>query len=567
MRAAAPRTADVCIVGCGSTGSIAALALSRSGASVIALEAGPIWEVEDFVPDELESDAFKNTLGPLWNKTPVTWHDAMEGTSGVKLGLNMMNGVGGSGLHYAGHAWRFHPEDFKVRSTVTNRYGPEAVPGESSVVDWPIDYDDLEPYYTLVERQIGVSGRAGVLAAATGHGGNCVQSGGNPFEGPRSGEYPMPPLRLHRLGRLVSDAAGRMGMHPFMGPTAINSVGYAGRNATNYCGFCLGYACRIQAKGSANNAVLPEALFAGNLDIVADARVLALEMDQSGRISGVRYLRDGREHVLRARVVLLGAYTFENYRILRTSACSYEPNGIGGSSGHLGRHFMVHRFDSVGAHFPNQELNRFAGPQGQRIVIDDYNADNFDHSGLGFIQGAQIFVPNEFHPIQDTAVIPPSWPSWGKGYKDLLKREWNSLGRLMTNVEVLPYPDNRLDLEPDRRDELGIPMVRATVSMYENERRLVTFITDRMTEIAFEAGADEVWPLNSVVVPSQHDGGGTRMGEDPASSVVDPWGKVHSVDNLYMLGPSTFPTASGLNPSMTAQALAWRTADRVVLVL
>lgn len=565
MNSPAPAIADVCVIGCGSTGSIAALALTRAGVDVVALEAGPVWEISDFVPDELESDAFRNTLGPLWNRSPVEWHDPSTGRSSTSSGLNMMNGVGGSGVHYAGHAWRFHPSDFAVRSTATRRYGADAVPAESSVVDWPLRYEDLEPYYAKVERQIGVAGQAGVLADGPGTPARTVP-GGNPYEGPRSSGFPMPPLRRHRLGTLVAEAAERLGLHPFMGPTAINSVPYAGRSATNYCGFCLGYACRVQAKGSANNAILPEAVLSGRLDIVPEARVLQLEMERPDRVGAVRYRHAGEEHVVRARTVLVAAYTFENFRLLRTSANAFHPGGIGGGTDQLGRHFTVHRFDSVGAHFPGQELNRFAGPQGQRVVVDDYNADNFDHAGLGFIQGAQIFAPNEFHPIQDTAVVPPSWPSWGRGYKQLIRREWNSLGRLMTNVEVLPYPDNRLTLDPRRRDDDGLATVRAHVAMGANEKRLVAFITERMTELAREAGAREVWALNSAVVPSQHDAGATRMGEDPAGSVVDPWCRVHGLDNLYVLGPSVFPTASGLNPSVTAQALAWRTTDHLLEV-
>lgn len=563
-----PEEADVCIIGCGATGSVAAYVLAQAGIDVVALDAGPVWEQRDFEPDELRGEAFENYLGPKWNSEPVLWNDEAEGLARTGAGLAMMNGVGGSAIHYAGHAWRFHPSDFRLRSGTVERYGTQALPAGHSVEDWPIGYEDLEHYYDIVEHEIGVSGRAGVLYGPDGRE-HVIQPGGNPFDGPRRRDYPMPPLRMHKLGKMVWDAAERLGYHPFMGPTAVNSVPYDGRPSTNYCGFCLGYGCRIKAKGSPNVNILPKALWTGNLEVIDEANVVWLDAEppRSGnglpRLRSVRFVKDGKEHEIRAKAFMLAGYTFENVRLMLNSRGALFPNGLGNSNGQVGKHFMVHRFDSVAVWFENEYVNRF-GNHGQRVVIDDFNADNFDHSGLGFIAGAQIFVPNELHPLQDLSVVPPGTRAWGREYKAYVKENWNRLGYIMSILEVLPYESNFLELDTNRLDAYGVPMMRANFSIHENERRLLEFTFQKMELLAKEAGAHVSMRLPSPAVPSQHDAGGTRMGEDPRSSVVDPWSRSHEVDNLFVLGPSTFPTSGGHNPSLTAQALAWRTAEHAL---
>ena len=168
MAESLPEEADVCVIGCGGTGSIAAMVLAEAGAKVIALDAGPIWETPDFEPDELTAHGFGNDLGPKWNRSRVRWRDARTGLDTTRVGLDMMNGVGGSTIHYPAHAWRLHPADFRLRSNTIDRYGPEALPAGSTVADWPLSYEELEPYYARVERAIGVSGKAGVLIPPDG---------------------------------------------------------------------------------------------------------------------------------------------------------------------------------------------------------------------------------------------------------------------------------------------------------------------------------------------------------------------------------------------------------------
>ena len=560
--------ADVCIIGCGGTGSIAALVLAEGGAKVIALEAGPIWEQKNYEPDELTAHGHRNDLGPKWNGSRVRWRDPSRDLDTSRLGLDMMNGVGGSTIHYPAHAWRLHPADFRLRSNTIGRYGAVALPTSSTVVDWPVDYEELELYYDRVEKLIGVSGKAGVFIPESG-GAPIIQPGGNPFEGPRRSEYPMPPLRIHRLGQKVSAAAERLGYHPFMGPTAINSVDYDGRPATNYCGFCLGYGCRIRAKGSPDVSVLPRALWTGNLDIIPEANVVWIDVEdkssvgEPARIRAVRYLADGESHEVRAKQFMLAGYTFENVRLMLHSRSARFPNGLCNNAGQVGKHFMIHTFDGVVMWFRDEFTNR-VGNHGQRIVIDDLNADNFDHSGLGFIGGAQVFVPNESHLIADLGFVPPGTKFWGREYKNYVKYYWNRIGFLMTVLEALPYESNYLALDPEKTDEHGVPLIVANFSLHQNEEKLRAFMYEKLTELGYESGANQCAPHPSFSVPSTHDAGGTRMGNSRETSVVDRWCRAHDVGNLFVLGPSVFPTSGGHNPSLTAQALAWRTAEHAL---
>jgi gluconate 2-dehydrogenase alpha chain len=315
--------------------------------------------------------------------------------------------------------------------------------------------------------------------------------------------------------------------------------------------------------------VLPRALWTGNLDIIAEANVVWMDIeddippDQPARLRSVRYVTDGTMREVRAKQFMLAGYTFENVRLMLHSRSPRFPTGLCNNTGQVGKHFMIHTFDSVAMWFKDEFTNR-VGNHGQRIVVDDLNADNFDHSGLGFIGGAQIFVPNESHLIADLSFVPPGMKFWGREYKDYVKSYWNRLGFLMTVLEVLPYEGNELMLDYERKDEHGIPPIIANFSMRENEERLRTFMYQQLTQLGYEAGASRCAPHPSLSVPSTHDAGGTRMGDSPVTSVVDRWCRAHDVSNLFVLGPSVFPTSGGHNPSSTAQAPAWRTAEHAL---
>lgn len=553
------RAVDVCIVGLGGVGAMAATALVAGGRQVLALEAGPTRTGREYVMDEIESSMVRNPWGTAkFNHEVPTWRPNMR--SAVRrtpYTQRMANGVGGSSLAYAMISFRYHPDDFRVRSATLARYSPQALPAGTDLTDWPVTYEDLEPYYDLVEVLLGVSGQAGNLRGER-------LAGGNPFEGPRQNMYPLPPLRTSGLGMLFSAAATRAGYHPFPMPAAILSEPYHGRSACTYCSFCSRQGCHVRAKGSTFATVLPHALATGRLEIRAECRATRIITGERDDAAGVEYLTHDGIHFQPASVVILAAYTFENVRLLLLSRSRRFPDGLGNNTGQVGRYYMARQARSVSGIFERRRLNRFTGPSAQGQTIDDFNADNFDHSGLGFIRGGRITVPNNFVPIFNSATIPPDVPRWGRAYKAFLARYQNHIATATVDAETLPYDANMLDLDPQARDPLGIPVIRITFDAYDNERRALEFLQMRADELLRSMGADRIWRAPATVHAfSTHDVGGTRMGCDPSRSVVDGFGRLHGTSNLFVLGGSTFPTHGGLNPTLTMQALALRTATHI----
>jgi gluconate 2-dehydrogenase alpha chain len=548
---------DFLLVGLGAVGAIVAHELTRAGRDVLALEAGPPRPDKELVMDELQSAMYRNAFGaPKFNPELPTWRlNERSPAQPAHTFLKMANGLGGSSVTYGAISWRFHPDDFRARSNTIARYGQAALPEGSSLADWPVDYDELEPYYDRAERLIGVSGLAGNLRGT-------IQPGGNPFEGARQEPYPLPPLRTSGLGGLFAEAADRRGFHPFPTPAAILTQDYDGRQACTYCSFCVGQRCQFGAKGSTLITVLPKALASGKLTVRTGARVTRVEVGDDGRPVGVEYLGPEGLVLQPAGTIVLATYVFENVRLLLLSTSRRFPSGLGNNSGQVGRNFIPRQFPNVFGVIEGRRLNRFMGPIGQGQTIDDLNADNFDHSGLGFIRGGRLGVSQQYLPIEASGRVPPGVPRWGRAYKRWVSQSYQSTVAVSVVPEILPYEANYLDLDPERRDDLGRPVTRITFDLQENDRRQIDYLHQRCEELLREMGASRVWrhPLFTGVITS-HDIGGVRMGDDPASSVVDSYGRLHEAPNLLVLGGATYPSLPGFNPTLTMQALALRTAE------
>ena len=555
---------DVCIIGLGAAGGVAAHVLTAAGLDVVGLEAGPHWAKEDFSPDEMTMYNRRNTLGAKFNAELQTLRpdeDTPTRPADYSLG-KMMNGVGGGSVHWGAWARRFFPTDFLIRSTTVERYGEEALPTDGDVIDWPFTYEELEPYYTKAEYALGISGSAYRVN------GEVVDAEhGNALEADRSAPFPMPPLRSFGWGERFKDAARRLGLHPFNVPAGVNSVPYDGRPACTYCGFCSGYGCYNDAKASTLVTTIPKAVTTGRLDLRPFSRVLRINTDASGKATSVDSIgAAGIVERIEARVFLLSAYTTENIRLLFLSASDTFPAGLGNNHGLLGRFFMTHQYVEVMAVF-DEEINRFTGPTPQAVALDDYNADFFDHTGLGFIRGGAIGMENQTHPIGASENVPPGAPGWGRAYKEWMLRNWNRVTFLRAQPESLAYASNFMDLDPVVRDSsgLGLPVVRFTYRQRDNELRMIDFLQERMAEILTEMGASEVWKGRTWTgVGSSHDYGGCRMGSDTTSSVCDGTGRLHDIPNLFVLGGATFNSCAGQNPTLTIAAMAWRTADQVL---
>jgi gluconate 2-dehydrogenase alpha chain len=551
--------ADVVLIGLGAAGGVAADVLTAAGVEVLALEAGPWLDADAARFDEIANVAHARLSEPKSKHEVPTWRsDEREEAGPAPHPMLMVNAVGGTTVHYEGLSIRLGPHAFRARSATVERYGEGAIPAGATLADWPLGYEDLGPHYAAVEHAIGVAGAAydGVTVGA---------AAGNAFAGPRSGPFPMGPLRSSGWSELTADAAQRLGWHPFAAPASLNSEPYDGRPACTYCGFCMHNVCHNDAKGATHLNVIRRAQATGRLRIETGARALEIVAGDDGRARGVRYRdADGRERIARARIVLLAAYTFENVRLLLLSRSPAHPAGLGNDHGQVGRHFMVHVCPFVYGRFPGRRLNVFTGVGSQATCVDDLNDDNFDHDGLGFIGGGMLTAFGECTPIAFAKnACPPDVPRWGAAWKDWMARNAQSVGAVYAQFDALPYEHNRLDLDPTVTDRLGVPVIRVTHRLGENEERAVAFYRERLHAWLREAGATETW-ATPPHVEGRHAFGGTRMGAAPATSVVDGFGFVHDAPNVGVLGASIFPSMGGHNPTLTLQALARRSALRLV---
>ena len=555
---------DVVIVGVGAAGGILAAELGKAGMKVIGLERGPRLATEDFTPHDELRFFQRQDLRPNIRRQPVTWRPNANVRATPLPVLNYGNQAGGGTVHYGSVSWRFHEDDFRARSHTIERYGASVIPLDSSLADWPLSHADLEPYYDRAEYELGVSGKAGNLQ------GNKID-GGNVFEAPRRRDYPLPPLQDDQSGVVFRGAAKKLGHHPFPTPRAILSEDYNGRPGCTYCGFCQAFGCHVGAKSSILVTKLPEADATGNFKLVTGGMCYRVNSDNSGRVTGVAYYGpDGSDNTVEAELVILSPFIYDNTRLLLLSKTDRFPSGLANSSGEVGKHLMAHMMPNVFVAFDDRYVNVFMGPSAQKHTIDDFNADNFDHHGVNFIRGSQISIGTinlQGGPIGATTMNPPSGiPRWGAAYRDFLATYFARCAAMVAQTENLPYADQTIDLDPNVRDQWGLPAPRLTYDWRRpNELARVEFMVQKMEELGRAMGATHIWraPLGPGA-PGAHHEGGTRMGNDPKTSVVNRYGQSWDIPNLFIIGSSTFPSMSGFNPTLTIQALAYMSADAIV---
>ena len=531
---------DFVIVGSGAAGGVLARELSQAGFSVVVLEQGPRLTEADFKHDEysrwiqwsMGGDPRDN--GQTFRRTESERASVRPNAPPAIYGRT----VGGSSIHFTANFWRLHPTDFGEGSLWGSVSGAD-------LVDWPITYDELEPYYTKVDWEVGVSGRAGA----------------NPFEPRRSRPYPMPPLPVKSSGVLFERGCREMGWTAFPAPMAIASQPYRGRAGCVHCGFCMGFGCEMRAKSSTLVTMIPEAEATGRCEVRPESRVVGVEMDRAGRTTGVRYLDAMRvEHLQRGKAVILSANGAETPRLLFLSESSRFPDGLANSSGAVGRYLMFNGQTMVGASFEH-ELNEFKSVQVTRVMHDFYEAD----PARGFYGGGGIDARIFYHPMfwGMEGFGGPEDPWWGADYKKLL-REYPRSMYVNGHTTSLPVATNNITLDPDVRDTWGYPAIRVTYRDHPDDMSMMRFMQDRSAEIAQAAGAKRVWrhPVVEASITA-HLLGTCRMGTDPAKSVIDPDHRTHDVPNLFICDGSSMVTSGRGQPTMTIMALAFRAAERI----
>lgn len=439
---------------------------------------------------------------------------------------------------YGGQAWRFMPDDFRMQT----RYGR---PAGSSLADWPITYADLAPYYERIERELGVAGDSAQSAERW----------------PRANAYPMPPVPLTLRGRILADAAQRLGWHAFTPPLLINTLPYQNRRACAKCGLCVGFACPVDAKNGTHNTMIPRAVATGNCTLITEAFVLRVLMADAHTASGVEYVTaDGTHHVAHAATVIISASAIETPRLLMNSATSTSPTGLGNHSDQLGRHLQGHVYPrSIG--LMKDPVYDGDGP-GVSIGTVDFNHANPNVIGGGMLADEFITLPIVFWK----RFMPPEVPRWGKAAKDFMRYAYPRFIDITGPVQEIPTPDARVTLDTSVRDRYGVPVARLSGKVHPESVRTAAYMHTKAREWLEAAGVERQWgnPPNPGLSAGQHQAGTCRMGDDPASSVTDRNGKIHGITNLYVADGSLHVTNGGFNPVLTILANAYRIADGIV---
>jgi choline dehydrogenase-like flavoprotein len=523
---------DVCIVGAGASGATAAKVLTEAGLEVVALERGPHLRQDQFSGDELKY-INRNYLWPDPALKPRTYRPDEDSEEVVTQFSPTPQAVGAGTLHWGGNIPRITPDDFRLRSLLGD------IPG-ASLADWPITYDDLEPYLTLVEYELGAAGLAGA----------------SPVEGRRSKPYPNPPARQTNYGRLFAEAMATLGHSTMPIPHAMLTRASGGRPANPYTGFWQQYADPTGSKSSAANTFIPDALATGRYDLRTGCYVKTVTARPDGRAKGVMYEdAAGVEHEQEATLVLLCCGGIETARLLLLSE-------LANSSGQVGRNCTFHE-DLYAVGLFDRELHDpvygWSGNYMNTISFDFYATDE----SRGHVLGGYHFASMLGHPINWTF---PGRPTWGQAAKDVDRDFFNHSLKLGYVLHDLPRETNRVDLSDKAVDAWGLPVARITHTPHPNDYAQGRWHIDKNVEILEAAGACKVYPVGFDHITGNccHELGTARMGPDPETSVVDAWGRAHDVPNLYVLDGSVFPTACGVTPTLTIMANAWRCCDRIV---
>ena len=570
--------ADVVIVGLGWAGSLMANELTLAGLNVVAIERGAWRDTSNNFPTTIDTDELRfaqrrELMQPLavetmtFRNTPTQVALPLRDWNTYQFGWN----VGGAGTHWNGMTWRFLPSDFRTYSHNVERYGKAKMQDGLTVQDWGVTYDDLEPFYDKFERIAGTSGKAGNIQGK-------IQAGGNPFEGARSRDYPLPPLMRTQATMLFDKATRDMGHNPFPVPAGNTSGPYTNplgihMGPCTYCGYCEFFGCGNWSKSSPQACVLPALIQRPNFTLITEAEVLKVNLAADGKTAtGITYVgADKQEIEQSADIVVLSAYQFDNVRLMLLSGIGKPYNHATGE-GVVGRNYANQTVAGAIVFFEGQNLNPFIGAGALAQSIDDFNGDNFDHKDVDFIGGSNALIHSTGgRPIAAANGVPPGTPRWGSTWKAAYKESYQNYNSIYCQGNSHPHRDVFLDLDPVYKDRHGRPLMRVTFDWNDNDKKLGSFMADRSIEIGHAMGAKTVVrneptarsfsPMDNL---SSHTTGGAVMGDDPKTSAVNRYLQSWDVHNVFVAGASAFPENGGYNPTVTVAALTLWAADAII---
>jgi choline dehydrogenase-like flavoprotein len=542
---------DAIVVGTGAAGGIVACVLAEAGKSVLLLERGRALTFSDVGRDHLRNQRlaiYGHNAGPELMGNPRVFVDP-EGRSRIvkPYELDYHNNaacVGGGTRVYGAQAWRFHPDDFRMAS----KYG---IPEGSSLADWPITYETLEPFYERAEWELGVAGD-----------GRSIQ-----HEIPRQRNYPLPPVPPTPHSVALEQGARKLGWRTAPVPLLINTEEYGGRAACIECKYCVGFACPTDAKTGSQNTVIPRALATGNCKLKTSAVVEAIEMDDRGNVIGISYFVNSsggpQREIARSRLVIVSAGAIESARLLLNSRSSFHPAGLGNQYDQIGRNLQGHLYPRAYGLSSTRVFNG-VGP-GVSLATIEFNHDNPGIIGGGMLADDFIKPPIDFW--YDS--LPPDLPRWGVENKRFMRDNYTRVMHVRGPVQDIPNPDGRVTIDDTVRDKWGIPVARLSGTTHPATVQAAEFMRERGEEWLRASGCERVWSTQPGLILSgrQHQAGTCRMGSDAISSVTDEWGRVHNHDNLFVVDGSLHVTNGGFNPVLTIMALAFRSAEYIARLI
>ncbi len=569
---------DVAIVGLGWTGGILGKELAEAGLKVVAIERGEMrTTADDFaVPNIRDELRYINRQDLMMNtaRDTLTIRNAFsqEALPMRRLGSFLPgDGVGGSGVHWSGHTWRWTDMEFKVRSMYEDRYGKDFIPADMTIQDWGITYDELEPYYDRFERTAAISGKAGNIRGE-------IQPGGNPFEAPRARDYPLPPLTPILASEMFNKAAKENGYHPFPRPSANASRAYtnpdgAKYGACQYCGYCGRFDCEANAKGSAHVAVIPIAMRNPNFALRTHSWVTKVNKDSTGKkVTGVSFTNvlNGEEFEQPAGMVLVCAYAINNVHLMLLSGIG-EPYDPVVQKGVIGKNYCYQTGAGATLFFEGRYFNPFMNAGGSDDTADDFNTNwGFDRGPHNFVGGYNVsggfntVLPIGYRPV------PTGTPQWGKAWKSATAKWYQTAMRISASGSVMANRYNYFDLDPTYKNAFGLPLMRMTFDYKDNEHKMGRHAADIINSIARSMNPTHLTPAVArtepwTVVPYQstHNTGGTIMGTNPRDSAVNKYLQSWDCHNLFVVGASVFPHNSSYNPTGPVGALAYWTVDAI----
>ena len=568
---------DAVLVGVGLVGTMLGRELTRAGLKVVGLERGPPqFTVPDFqgpqMHDELRYSVRKGMMQDNTRETVTFRNQASQVALPIRRWESFLpgTGLGGAAVHWNGQTFRFQDSDFRMRSVTTERYGKNFVDQDTIIQDWGVSGPEMEPYYDRFEYLLGTSGQAGNVK------GRKI-AGGNPFEDARSRGYPTRPMKEPYGSAIFRKAADKLGYHPYPQPSSNLSEPYTNpeglsMNACMFCGYCERYACEHYAKSSPQTILLPVLLKDKNFTLRTQAQVLRINLSKDRRhATGVTYVDGaGREFEQPAKLIILGSFALNNVRMLLLSGIGkpYDPRS---GQGTVGRNYAYQTMSAVQVFFDESiNINPFMRSGANGTMISDFAGGNFDAGPHKFVGGAYIGEimtngrPIEFHPT------PPGTPAWGARWKSAVVRHYNHTSVLNVHGSSVAHRSNYLDLDPTYKDAWGLPLLRMTFDFPPNDLRMSAFVTGKALEVGRAMGGQQVngaarkGPYTITQYQTTHNTGGTVMGTDRATSVVNKYLQSWDVPNLFVIGASNFPQNATYNPTGTVGALAYFAADAIV---